>query len=101
MQNCSLEATQIASVIALNACNHKIYGALAWNLPRGSQHPHGPPAARVLILQMSIFVTKLNLYPKNGYSSKCLNKGLQNYRKVTQLLSKNIPDQQSKYWFRV
>ena len=36
MQNCPLEATQIASVMALNARNRKIYGAFA--------APLGPPA---------------------------------------------------------
>ena len=63
MQNCPLEATQIASAMALNAQNCKIYGALPRIPP-----PHSfPPAARVLILGMGAFVTKLNHYPKNSH----------------------------------
>ena len=63
MQNCPLETAQIASVMALNAQNRKTYGALLRALP--------PlpclPAARVLIMEMSAFVTKLNHYLKNGH----------------------------------
>lgn len=33
----------------------------------GSQHPPRSPAARALILQMSVFVTKFNFYLKNGH----------------------------------
>ena len=49
MQNYPLKITQITYVMVSNALK----------LP-------GPPAVRAFILWMSTFVTKLNLYPKNG-----------------------------------
>ena len=61
MQNCPLKTTQIASVMALNAKNRKTYGAL----PKTPPPNPCAPAARVLILGMSAFVTKLN--PKNSH----------------------------------
>ena len=68
MQNCPLKATQIAPVMVLNAQNCKIYRAVPRTLPEGgSQQPPGQPAARVLLLHMSAFVTKLNLYPENSH----------------------------------
>ena len=63
MQNHPLETTQIGSVMALNAQNREIYGAL----PRTPPPLSCPPAARVLVLGMSAFVTKLNHYPKNSH----------------------------------
>ena len=63
MQNCPLKTTQIASVMALNAQNRKIYGALSRLPPPISCLP----AARVFILGMSAFVTKFNHYTKNGH----------------------------------
>ena len=67
MQNCPLDATEIASVIVFNARKCKIYGTSTQISPEGSQYPPGPPAKRALILRMNTFVTKLSLYPKNGY----------------------------------
>ena len=63
MQNCPLETAQIASVMVLNAQNCKTYGAV----PSTPPPLLCPPAAKVLILEMSPFVTKLNHYPKNGH----------------------------------
>ena len=63
MQNCPLIATQIASVIALYAENHQIYRALHWNLPG----KFTAPISSALILQMSVFVTKLYLYNTNDH----------------------------------
>lgn len=67
MGNCTLEATQIESLMALNARNHKIFKSPPRNLSGGftvppATHPTpGPLAARALILQMSAFVTKIDL----------------------------------------
>ena len=74
--NCPLEATQILSVMVLNAQIWKIYGASPWTLPG-----EFPPVESVLILQISTFVIKLNLYPKNRHCQKCLDKSLLSYAK--------------------
>ena len=84
MQNFPLEATQITSVIVLNAWNCKFYGALPNTLP--GRRPPGPPAAKALIHRMSAFVTKLNLYPKNGYFWKCLDKSLLRQSKLVKII---------------
>ena len=66
MQNCPLKSTQIAYVMALNALNHKTYSAL--HTPPGTfAESPGSTTARMLILCMSTFVTKLNLYPQNSH----------------------------------
>ena len=69
MQSCPIESTQIASVMVLNARNRKIYRTPP-RTPlgeRGAGPVPGSPAVRAFILWMSAFVTKLNLYPKNGH----------------------------------
>ena len=67
MHNCPLETTQIACVMALNVRNCTIYGAAPQTSPRGfTAPPPWTPAARELILRMSAFVTKLNLYQKTA-----------------------------------
>ena len=61
MQNCPLETTKIASVMDLNAQNCKIYTLQKFTAL------HEPPTGKALILLISGFVTKLNLYPKNSH----------------------------------
>ena len=61
MQNCPLETTKIASVMDLNAQSCRIYTLQKFTAP------HEPPAGKALILLISGFVTKLNLYPKNSH----------------------------------
>ena len=69
MKNCHVEATQIASVMAPNAQNSKIYGPSPLTLPGQftSPSPSGTLTPMTLNLQLSTFVTKPNLYPKKGH----------------------------------
>ena len=67
MQDCPFEATQIACD-GLKCIKSRNYCALPQTTPGSSQNPPtGPPAAGGLILHTSMFLTKLNPCPKNGY----------------------------------
>ena len=52
---------------SLNARNRKICGARSKNPPGVFTAPPGLSATVVLILRMSAFIAKLNLYPQNGH----------------------------------